>query len=354
MNPTLTLDPEFDSLLPAPNEQELASTNCVFGISRNTVQDLRPAQNPPKSDTSVLVHDCYDQKRGQKKRPRCGCKTRISQSEAKDRVRRRAARWLPITRNGKREWKHNSIVMRANQRHKLSVVLQSAKPSSVNKNIEITKHGKRFHLDITRTEKFYWNTVLSQIGFGSPQGGFIEDATQGRGKPLSLRDHEDAQIAPVKWNQNGETQWVDGQSLDPDIEEIILQTIDRTAHLDEQKGKVRCDGEVQHRGRGADAMEREDPSHDSADNPDTQTRLTATFQPYADKNVPAVRAALADDPKALRNYEEYLMEYTATLGRWETDLKEPREPDEIAQDVDDNSNTWTITYADDEDDEDND
>jgi len=299
-----------------------------------------------KLDTLVLVHDCYNPKGKQKKARRCGCKTHISQAEAKDLVHRRRAIYLPITRYGRLERKHTSIVMRVNQRQKLPAILQAAKASSVNKNIAKTKHGKSFHLDLKRTDKLYWDTVMSQIGLGVPTGLILDDADQGKGRLLSLKGYEDVPIAPVKWNQDGETQWVDGQHIDPDVEEIILQTIDRTAHLHEHKGKVRCNGEVQHRGRGADTMEI-NLDDDEADISSEKTFPPATVKPYSDKNVPAVRRALAaDDPAALKNYENYLLELGVALEHWEIDLKEPKEPEEIAEEAEERANQRTINYDD--------
>jgi hypothetical protein len=142
--------------------------------------------------TTVLMHECCDLSRGEKPQHHCGCK-RISYAEAKKIVRRRRARWLPFMRNGKRELKHDSIVMRVNQRQAPPAIFLPAKPSSVNKNVVKTVHGRPYHFPSKiRADELQrvWDARLVAEGLSMWNGFFGAHAPQGNGVTWSTTGFE--------------------------------------------------------------------------------------------------------------------------------------------------------------------
>jgi hypothetical protein len=206
----------------------MALSNRFFGGPRNFVQDPRPPQKPPKSDTSVLVHDCFDQFGGETQPEDCGCTQRIGRLEADALVRRRCADALAIVRYGKRESKRGSIVLRPDfvvkRRLKLKINSQKLLPAilkhgsilSFKKNVIRNKSGSAaITLEMNRTDAKYWNTVLVDLGLGAEAGRFLKGAALGMGVPASFTSLENFQMAPVK----------ETNSLDPAVDEMLIATI---------------------------------------------------------------------------------------------------------------------------------
>jgi hypothetical protein len=201
--------------------------NRSVGGVRNTVLDSRPAQLPPKSDTSVLVHDCFDQVGGETKPIPCLCSHRISKLDRVSLVRRGKADSLVYTHLGRQKKSLNSIVLRReyvtervskakiNGRMLLPAMLKSASVMSFKKGVIRGKNGTAIELEFNRTDAFYWNTVLKELGLDKESGLFLRDAAEGRGLPVRLTTLEHFQMAPIRPN--------DG--IDPEIDAIIASTV---------------------------------------------------------------------------------------------------------------------------------
>jgi hypothetical protein len=203
--------------------------NRPLGRVRNTVQDTRPAQVPPKPDTSVLVHDCFDQHGGENKPTPCGCSQRISRLDATALIRKGRADALVMTRFGKPERKHDTIVLRrdyvAKRREKTKVsgrkllpaLLKSTSILSFKKGVIRGKNGTAIQLELDRTDAHYWNTVLVQLGLGKNAGLFLKDAAWGMGIAVSLTTLEPFQAATATS--------IAVSGLDPGVDEVRAEEI---------------------------------------------------------------------------------------------------------------------------------
>jgi hypothetical protein len=204
--------------------------NHSFGRPRRSVQDVRPAQKPPEADTSVLVHDCFDQFGGETKPDDCGCAQRTSQLDAAALIRRGCADALVIVRYGKSEKKRDSIVLRpdyvAKRRAKTEINPKKAVPAilklgsklSFKRNVIRAQNGTPIELDMKRTDALYWNSVLVHLGLGASAGKFLDEADAGKGLPASLTTLENFKMAPAPSLENDD-------GLDPEINATLSATI---------------------------------------------------------------------------------------------------------------------------------
>src|ERR1700683_2354716 len=180
-----------------------------LGGPRNSVGDSRPAQKPPEADSSVLVHDCFDQAGGESKSPDCGCAQRMSKLDAATLIRRGCADALVITRYGKSERRRDSIVLRQDYIAKrrlqmkidpqtmLATIQKQGNILSFKKNVIRGKNGTAITLDMKRTDAKYWNEVLVDLGVGASAGHFLAQADAGKGLPASFTSLENFSMAPA-------------------------------------------------------------------------------------------------------------------------------------------------------------
>jgi hypothetical protein len=201
--------------------------NRPLGGVRTAVQDARPAQVPPQRDTSVLVHDCFDQVGGETKPIPCLCSHRVGKLDRASLVRRGKADSLIYTHLGRQKKSLNSIVLRReyvtervskskiNGRNLLPAMLKSASVMSFKKGVIRGKNGTAIELEFNRTDALYWNTVLKELGLDKEAGLFLRDAAEGRGLLVRLTTLEHFQMAPIRPN--------DG--IDPEVDAIMASTI---------------------------------------------------------------------------------------------------------------------------------
>lgn len=213
------------STLPKSN----IATRPIGGV-RTTVTDARPAQNPPEADTSVLVHDCFDQVGGETKPPDCGCAQRMSKLDALTLIRRGCADALVITRYGKSEKRRDSIVLRQDYIAKrrlqmkidpqtmLATIRKQGNILSFKRNVIRGKNGTAITLDMKRTDAKYWNEVLVDLGLGASAGHYIAQADTGKGLPASFTSLENFSMAPAPSLENDD-------GLDPEINAALSATI---------------------------------------------------------------------------------------------------------------------------------
>jgi hypothetical protein len=231
-----------------------------FGGPRNFVQDSRPPQKPPKADTSVLVHECFDQHGGENQPEDCGCTERVGRLESDSLIRRSCADFLVIVRYGKRESKRDAIVLRRdyvakrllklkiNSRKLLPAILKHGSILSFKKGIIRSKNGTAIELEMNRTDAQYWNNVLVQVGLSLSAGMFLKDAALGMGVPASFTSLENFQMAPVTTT--------DG--LDPTINAVLAETIQ-----ERKEGVFRARHRVRPRGTARDSDERAGEVHET-------------------------------------------------------------------------------------------
>jgi hypothetical protein len=259
-----------------PIKKSFSSTRIAarpLGGPRNTIQDTRPAQQPPKSDTSVLVHDCFDQQGGEIKSKDCACTQRTSRIDAAALIRRCRADALVIVRYGRPEKKHDSIVLRREYVEKLRMkakvdgqrllpaILKHGSVLSFKKNVIRGKNGTAIELDLNRTDAEYWNTVMVQLGLGASAGKFIAQAYEGKGLPASFTSLENFQMAPVTTE--------DG--LDPEINAVMATTIhERKEGVRHSRHRVRPSGTAR------DSDERLGEQHETTGQMNSQTEAFHT------------------------------------------------------------------------------
>lgn len=211
-----------------PSKSNIASR--PIGGPRSCIQDARPAQKPPESDISVLVHHCFDQQGGEIKPEDCGCAQRTGRLDAAALIRRGCADELVIIRYGKSEKRRDSIVLRrdyiakrrtqvkVSSRKLLPAILKHGSILSFRKNVIRGKNGAAIELDLDCTDAKYWNTVMVQLGLGASAGKFIEQADEGKGLPASFTSLENFQMAPAPSLENDD-------GLDPEINAALSATI---------------------------------------------------------------------------------------------------------------------------------
>jgi hypothetical protein len=230
------------------------------GGPRNCATDARPAQKPPDSDTSVLVHDCFDQQSGERKPEDCGCAQRTGRLDAAALIRRGCADELVIVRYEKSEKRRDSIVLRreyiAKRRAKMKINPQKLLPAilkpgnklSFKRNVIRAQNGTPIELDMKRTDARYWNTVLVHLGLGAEAGKFLHEADAGKGLPASFTELENFSMAPVTAE--------DG--LDPEIHALMATTIhERKEGVRHARHRVRA------RGAARDSDERFGEAHET-------------------------------------------------------------------------------------------
>jgi hypothetical protein len=208
----------------------MALSNRFFGGPRNFVQDPRPPQKPPKSDTSVLVHDCFDQFGGETRPEDCGCTDRISRLEADALIRKNCADALVLGRYGRaaivlrRDYVEKRILkLKINSRKLLPAILKQGNVLSFKGNVIRAKTGTPITLEMHRTDAQYWNTVLVHVGLGVHASRFLKDAEWEMGVPASFTTLENFHMAPVTTTRG----------VNPAIEKVMNEI------LDERKEGVR-------------------------------------------------------------------------------------------------------------------
>jgi hypothetical protein len=214
-----------------PLKKTFSSTRIAarpLGGPRNTIQDTRPAQKPPESDTSVLVHDCFDQHGGEIKSEDCACTQRTSRIDAAALIRRCRADALVIVRYGRPEKKRDSIVLRRDYVEKLRMkakvdgqkllpaILKHGSVLSFKKNVIRGKNGTAIELDLNRTDAEYWNTVMVQLGLGVSAGAFLKDAAFGMGLPVRITSLENFEMADAATGHS---------DIDPEVDAVMAVTI---------------------------------------------------------------------------------------------------------------------------------
>jgi hypothetical protein len=216
-----------------------------MGGPRNTIPDSRPPQKLPQDDT-VLIHDCFDQHGGETKPEDCGCARRFPRLEAASLIKHSRADVLVIMRNGKREVRRDSIVLRRayvaqrvlklqiNARNLLPAILKQGNVLSFRKGIIRGKNGTAIELEMNRTDAEYWNNVLVQLGLSRDAGGFLKDAAWGMGVAASFTSLENFQMAPVTTGQS---------DIDPNVDAAMATEIqDRREGVRRSRHKVGAAG----------------------------------------------------------------------------------------------------------------
>jgi hypothetical protein len=178
------------------------------GGPRKTSQDPKPPQKLPQDDT-VLVHDCYDQHGGETKLEDCACTRRVPRLDAASLIKHGRADAVIMMRNGQREMKRNSIVLRRdyvarqvlklkiNSRKLLPAILKQGNGLSFKNGVIRSKNGTAIELEMDRTDAEYWNNVLVQLGLGVHADEFLKDADWGMGATPSLTSLENFTMAPI-------------------------------------------------------------------------------------------------------------------------------------------------------------
>jgi len=197
------------------------------------------AQQPPQADTSVLVHDCFNQKAGEQQ-PDCACDRRISRLDAAALLREGKADRPVYTRGSKVLSSRNSIVLRREyvdalrMRRKvdpnklLPSLLKPANRLSFKAGIIRAKNGTAIQLEMERTDALYWNSVLVALGMEA------DEAVQAMGVPASLTTLENFHLAPIATHD-----------IDPEVDAIIAGTItDRKNEVRQSRSKVGAAGFV--------------------------------------------------------------------------------------------------------------
>jgi len=266
--------------------------NRPLGSVRNTVQDSRPAQAPPKPDTSVLVHDCFDQQGGESKPTPCGCAQRISRLDAQSLIKRAKADLLIFLHLGKQKRNPDSIVLRREYvrariskskidgNRLLPAILKPGNKISFKKGvIRSQKTGAAIELEFERTDAHYWSTVLVELGLSASAGKFLKDAAHGMGVAASLTTLEPFQMAPVTME--------DG--LNPEINAVFAGTI-----AERKEGARRSRAKVGAAGYARDSDDRKSDQHDFSGQmhsaPDLAERVTSDGK---------IVNEICDDPREL-------------------------------------------------------
>jgi hypothetical protein len=187
---------------------------------------LGRGQAPPAPDTSVLVHDCFDQAGGEHQ-PECACSDRIGRLDAAALIKAGKADALRITRNGRLEIRRSAIVLRrayvllrlkarkVNPRKALNALLKPANRLTFRAGVIRDKHGNAFEIETDNDSAHYWNGVLVAMGLGAQSGKFMQEAAVSKGLASSLTTIENFQMAPIAL--------VDG--LDPEVNGLLASEI---------------------------------------------------------------------------------------------------------------------------------
>ena len=206
------------------------ATRPIGGV-RTTVTDARPAQNPPEADTSVLVHDCFDQVGGENEtaglrmratHEQTGC-TDIDSSRLCGRTGYHALRKVRETTDSivlRQDYiAKRRLQMKIDPQTMLATIRKQGNILSFKRNVIRGKNGTAITLDMKRTDAKYWNEVLVDLGLGGQRGPLHRAG--GHRKGIACEFHQLGELflmAPAPSLENDD-------ELDPEINAALSATI---------------------------------------------------------------------------------------------------------------------------------